>query len=69
MNALLDARNGGRLMAIIAGAIAMMARTNSSSPAFAGTWFFSDHAHQARPPGDFINKHALRELERFWRSQ
>jgi hypothetical protein len=40
MNALLNARVGRRLVAIIAGAIAIAARTNGSLHAFAGTWFF-----------------------------
>jgi len=40
MNALLNAHIGGRLVAIIAGAIAITARTNGSLHAFAGTWFF-----------------------------
>ena len=40
MNALLNARVGSRLVVIIAGAIALAARTNGSLHAFAGTWFF-----------------------------
>jgi tRNA(Ile)-lysidine synthetase-like protein len=40
MNALLNAHVGGRLVAIIAGAIALAARTNGFLHAFAGTWFF-----------------------------
>jgi hypothetical protein len=40
MNALLNADVGGRLVAIIAGAIAIAARQNGSLHAFAATWFF-----------------------------
>jgi hypothetical protein len=40
MNALQNARVGGRLAAIIAGAIAIAPRTNGFLHAFAGKWFF-----------------------------
>jgi hypothetical protein len=40
MNALLNAGVGGRLIAIIAGTIAIAARQNGSLYAFAATWFF-----------------------------
>jgi hypothetical protein len=40
MNALLNAYVGGRLVAIIAGAIAIAARQNGPVNAHAATWFF-----------------------------
>lgn len=50
MNALLKAHVGGRLVAIIVGAIAIAARTNESLHAFAGTWFLGSMLVPAPPP-------------------
>jgi len=50
MNALLNARADGRLVTIIAGDIAIAARTNGSLHAFAGEWFAGSMRSSASPP-------------------
>ena len=66
MNALLNADVGGRLVAIIAGDIAIAARQNMSLHAFAATWFFGSmlaHGVTASISARFKTPPELRILE------